>query len=80
MIESKLKANNYNRGQLFRPYWVSSDLLQFLRQQAAFSFAVLCIIMLNCTLLYIIHLKYPPFRINQLPLTKSGKRFVKLNQ
>ena len=24
MIESKLKANNCNRGQLFRPYWVSS--------------------------------------------------------
>ena len=24
MIQSKLKANNCNRGQLFRPYWVSS--------------------------------------------------------
>ena len=24
MIESKLKANNSNRGQLFRPCWVSS--------------------------------------------------------
>ena len=24
MIESKLKANNCNRGQLFPPYWVSS--------------------------------------------------------
>ena len=24
MIESKLKAKNCNRGQLFRPYWVSS--------------------------------------------------------
>ena len=24
MIESKLKANICNRGQLFRPYWVSS--------------------------------------------------------
>ena len=24
MLESKLKANNCNRGQLFPPYWVSS--------------------------------------------------------
>ena len=24
MIESKLKAKNYNRGQLFRPLWASS--------------------------------------------------------
>ena len=28
MIESKLKANNYNRGQLFRPCWVSSARCQ----------------------------------------------------
>ena len=31
MIESKLKAKNCNRGQLFRPCWVSSghDILDF---------------------------------------------------
>ena len=27
MIESKLKANNCNLGQLFRPCWVSSHLI-----------------------------------------------------
>ena len=45
MIEFKLKANICNRRQLFRPF---TDLLQILRSLAAFSFAVLCIIMFYC--------------------------------
>ena len=42
MIKSKLKANNFNRGQLFRPYGSRQHGVASYMKKSAFSFVVLC--------------------------------------